>query len=492
MKRQRKYFIDLAHMHPVCPLSLSHARVFVLADVWARWQRIKGKKVKFPILMHYSGSTAFRISSAVKKYLKRVLLTDGEEKIISLLESFYKVPEESIHEFAKPRRILDYFSEQIISDLKVIDISCDYEHYFNTKNPLYEDFVRSIFLMYEKKSFLKRINGDETLDYENTRWRTKTLSQTNKTNFIKDKNKKDILNSVEDLDNNWRFERDAKSYIGAEYKSKLIDSMFDCEFLSMFSVLCPILNIESLGNSMSDVFTILLKKLFNSRFHSRKISNNILERLVEQLNNWLPVDIFFVEDHLKPWIAKKIYSETVLLPEKLRTKSYFVLGSVTLNKKPMSASKGHGMLLPDLINKYGAIGARLSLLACGGHPSKYVEWEKGLPIRMKKSVHNLINFLKIVSAQKARAKESEIDRRIVSFIKNCRENNDAMFNKYNFKELLINFIDIFPKKISALVINSPKIISEKTKKEIFEYSIDRLSIFCPSVISEVEKIYETN
>ena len=41
MKKQNRYFIDLAHMHPVCPLSLSHARVFTLIDVWARWQKSK-------------------------------------------------------------------------------------------------------------------------------------------------------------------------------------------------------------------------------------------------------------------------------------------------------------------------------------------------------------------------------------------------------------------------------------------------------------------
>jgi hypothetical protein len=29
---KKKYFLDIAHMHPVCPLSLSHARIFVLQD----------------------------------------------------------------------------------------------------------------------------------------------------------------------------------------------------------------------------------------------------------------------------------------------------------------------------------------------------------------------------------------------------------------------------------------------------------------------------
>jgi methionyl-tRNA synthetase len=42
---KEKIFFDIAHMHPVCPLSLSHARIFVLADVWARWKRKQGFSV---------------------------------------------------------------------------------------------------------------------------------------------------------------------------------------------------------------------------------------------------------------------------------------------------------------------------------------------------------------------------------------------------------------------------------------------------------------
>jgi hypothetical protein len=71
-------------MHPICPLSLSHARIFVLADVWSRWKRKQGFSVRFPICMHYSGSTVFKIVSAVSNFLKNQKLSDSEQKTSKL------------------------------------------------------------------------------------------------------------------------------------------------------------------------------------------------------------------------------------------------------------------------------------------------------------------------------------------------------------------------------------------------------------------------
>jgi len=85
---KKKYFIDIAHMHPVCPLSLSHAKIFVLADIWARWKRSKGLPVRFPICMHYSGSTVFKITNAVSNFLQKQKLSDTDQKILDLIFNF--------------------------------------------------------------------------------------------------------------------------------------------------------------------------------------------------------------------------------------------------------------------------------------------------------------------------------------------------------------------------------------------------------------------
>lgn len=179
----KKYFLDIAYMHPVCPLSLSHARIFVLADVWARWKRKQGFSVRFPICMHYSGSTVFKITNAVSNFLRKQKLSDIDKKTLDLIFNFYKIPKEHLYKFTKPLSVLDYFSDLILKDLKSIQISSDYKDYFNTNNPLYQEFVRAVFDIYEEKRFITTHNGNKSLDYPSPLFRNLAVKRLNETKF---------------------------------------------------------------------------------------------------------------------------------------------------------------------------------------------------------------------------------------------------------------------------------------------------------------------
>ncbi|GIW65570.1 MAG: hypothetical protein KatS3mg094_089 [Candidatus Parcubacteria bacterium] len=179
----KKYFIDIAHMHPVCPLSLSHARIFVLADVWARWKRKQGFSVRFPICMHYSGSTVFKIANAVSNFLQKRKLNDTDQRTLDLIFNFYKIPKSHLYKFTEPISVLNYFSDVILKDLKSIQISCDYDNYFNTNNKLYQEFVRSVFDIYKEKRFIVKHNGEKSLNYPNPLFKDPAVKQLNEKNF---------------------------------------------------------------------------------------------------------------------------------------------------------------------------------------------------------------------------------------------------------------------------------------------------------------------
>jgi leucyl-tRNA synthetase len=163
---KKKYFFDIAYMHPVCPLSLSHARIFVLADVWARWKRKQGFSVRFPICMHYSGSTVFKITNAVSNFLQNREQNDTDKKTLDLIFNFYKIPKEHFRQFTETISVLNYFSDVILKDFRSIQISCDYDDYFNTDNQLYQEFVRAVFDIYREKGFITRNNNNSrSLNY---------------------------------------------------------------------------------------------------------------------------------------------------------------------------------------------------------------------------------------------------------------------------------------------------------------------------------------
>jgi leucyl-tRNA synthetase len=65
--------ISMPYMYPICPLSLSHSRLFVLADTFARYKKANGYKVFFPIACHYSGNTAIKMADEILKDFKETI-----------------------------------------------------------------------------------------------------------------------------------------------------------------------------------------------------------------------------------------------------------------------------------------------------------------------------------------------------------------------------------------------------------------------------------
>ena len=68
---ENKFLISLPYIYPVCPISIDHARMFVVADINARMQRKKGKKVCFPIAAHFSGVTAEKTCELLNKKISK-------------------------------------------------------------------------------------------------------------------------------------------------------------------------------------------------------------------------------------------------------------------------------------------------------------------------------------------------------------------------------------------------------------------------------------
>lgn len=204
---KKEYFLDIAHMHPVCPLSLSHARIFVLVDAWARWKRKQGHSVRFPICMHYSGSTVFKITDAVSKFLQKQKLNDENRKVLDLVFNFYKIPREDLDKFTEPTSVLDYFSDVILKDLRKIQIRCDYNDYFNTTSQWYQEFVRAVFDIYAEKGFITTHNNNRSLNYPDSLFRGPAIKRLNEIEFSPSTAKAMVAESLEKLDNEWSFER---------------------------------------------------------------------------------------------------------------------------------------------------------------------------------------------------------------------------------------------------------------------------------------------
>lgn len=97
---KKKYLISVPYIYPVCPLSIDHAKIMLVADINARLARSIGMNVYFPIACHYSGVTAERVIENLNS--DNIEIRNKErDKFIKI----YKTPRNEIDGFKK----IEYF-----------------------------------------------------------------------------------------------------------------------------------------------------------------------------------------------------------------------------------------------------------------------------------------------------------------------------------------------------------------------------------------------
>lgn len=127
-----KKFITVAYPYPNSPQHIGHGRTYTLADVHARFYRMRGYNVLFPMGFHYTGTPVLGMARRIQ---------NGEKEILDGLRNVYKVPEEAIKTFVEPIKIADYFHEEIKSGMIEMGYSIDWRREFTTIVPGYQKFI---------------------------------------------------------------------------------------------------------------------------------------------------------------------------------------------------------------------------------------------------------------------------------------------------------------------------------------------------------------
>lgn len=127
-----KKFITVAYPYPNSPQHIGHGRTYTLADVHARFYRMQGFNVLFPMGFHYTGTPILGMA-------KRVEAKDPE--ILDGLKNIYKVPQKDIESFVEPIKIADYFHQEIKAGMIEMGYSIDWRREFTTIHPAYKKFI---------------------------------------------------------------------------------------------------------------------------------------------------------------------------------------------------------------------------------------------------------------------------------------------------------------------------------------------------------------
>jgi leucyl-tRNA synthetase len=156
---KKKFLITVPWPYTSGSLHVGHGRTYTLGDIIARYKRLRGYNVLFPMGFHQSGTPVLSIAQKILRNDKATisLYTEylqqyGEKDISARLKTF-----------TEPAAIAEYFSNAIINDFTLLGFSIDWSRRFTSAEPMYQDFVSWQFKKLNSKGYLTR--GDYPLLY---------------------------------------------------------------------------------------------------------------------------------------------------------------------------------------------------------------------------------------------------------------------------------------------------------------------------------------
>ncbi|MEM2117893.1 MAG: leucine--tRNA ligase [Candidatus Bathyarchaeia archaeon] len=145
--KKPKYYITVAYPYPNSPQHIGHGRTYTLADVHARYMRMRGYNVLLPMAFHYTGTPVLAMA-------KR--LAENDKDLIKDFTTVYKIPKEKLKELTEPITMAHYFHQEIKAGMKEIGYSIDWRREFTTVDPHYNRFIEWQFQKLRKGGYIKR------------------------------------------------------------------------------------------------------------------------------------------------------------------------------------------------------------------------------------------------------------------------------------------------------------------------------------------------
>ncbi|MFB6120926.1 MAG: leucine--tRNA ligase [Halobacteriaceae archaeon] len=129
-------FVTVPYPYPSGGMHVGHCRTYTVPDVYARYRRLQGDNVLFPIGWHVTGTP---IVGAVERLKK------GNEDQISTLKDAFNVPESDLQDLETPMGYARYFIEEAESSykrgMKSLGLSIDWRREFTTNDERYSKFI---------------------------------------------------------------------------------------------------------------------------------------------------------------------------------------------------------------------------------------------------------------------------------------------------------------------------------------------------------------
>ncbi|MEK6909969.1 MAG: leucine--tRNA ligase [Candidatus Aenigmatarchaeota archaeon] len=136
--KKEKYFFTVPYPYASGPAHVGHGRTYTLGDVTARFLRMKGFNLLWPLAWHITGTPVLAISKRIG---------NGERNIIEEHKEYVSLhkPEDAekiVKTFVKPENVANFYASVWINDIKELGCSVDWRRQFTTGEDVYNQFIK--------------------------------------------------------------------------------------------------------------------------------------------------------------------------------------------------------------------------------------------------------------------------------------------------------------------------------------------------------------
>jgi len=142
-----KFYLTAAFPYPNSPQHIGHGRTYTTTDIYARYQRMCGKNVLFPMGFHVTGTPILAMAKRIE---------EKDEEILSIFEKIYGIPRSVSAQLTEPKELVAYFSREIEAGMLEMGYSIDWRRKFYSYDEQFNRFIEWHFAKLEQAGYITK------------------------------------------------------------------------------------------------------------------------------------------------------------------------------------------------------------------------------------------------------------------------------------------------------------------------------------------------
>jgi len=151
--RRPKFYITVPYPYANAPMHVGHGRTYTIGDIIARYKRMRGYNVLWPMAAHVTGTPVFGVASRIRSR-DEAILKDYRDYVA--LYRPKKDVEDILRSFTDPMAIARFFASVIEGDFRKLGYSIDWRRKFTTNDPEYNAFVTWQFKRLHQRGYITK------------------------------------------------------------------------------------------------------------------------------------------------------------------------------------------------------------------------------------------------------------------------------------------------------------------------------------------------